>query len=151
MLAKPTIQFAWDNSIINTTNVRYHQRLCFEAWHMNPTHVLLNRDDETYLCDDQIETSTPSPGKARAFELLKVESLKLPTPRAKMVFKCPTLASDLSEKRPLLKSNLRRFTWSFWSLCTFGARRDINSRWEAILDASYAVVFISPVLLFKAS
>ena len=139
---------------INTTNVRYHQRLCLEAWHMNPTHVLLNRDDETYLCADQIETSPPPPppqAKPGHFELLKMESFKLPTPLAKMVFKCPTLASDLSEKRPLLKSNLRRVTWSFSSLCTFAARRDINSRWEAILDASYAVVFISPVLLFKGS
>ena len=36
-----------DNSIIITTNVRYHQRFCLEAWHMNSTHVLLNRDDET--------------------------------------------------------------------------------------------------------
>jgi len=72
MLAKPTIQFAWDNSILNITNVRYHQRLCLEAWHMNPTHVLLNRDDETYLCADQIETSTtPSPRQSpgiRTFE-----------------------------------------------------------------------------------
>ena len=152
MLAKPTIQFAWDNSIINTTNVRYHQRLCLEAWHMNPTRSLEPWWRNLFMRRSNRNFNPPSPsGKARAFELLKVESFKLPTPRAKMVFKCPTLASDLSEKRPLLKSNLRRVTWSFSGLCTFAARRDINSRWEAILDASYAVVFISQVLLFKGS
>ena len=38
------------------------------------------------------------PGKPRAFELLKIGMFKFPSPRAKMVFKCPTLWSDLSVK-----------------------------------------------------
>ena len=42
----------------------------------------------------------PPPGKPRAFELLKIGSFKFPPPRAKMVFKCPTLSSDLSVKCP---------------------------------------------------
>ena len=35
----------WDNSKIITTNRRYHQRLCLEAWHINSAHAPLNRDD----------------------------------------------------------------------------------------------------------
>ena len=35
----------WDNSKIITTNRRYHQRLCLEAWHINSAHASLNRDD----------------------------------------------------------------------------------------------------------
>ena len=38
----------------------------------------------------------PLPGKPWAFELLKTGSFKFPSPRAKIVFKCPTLSSDLS-------------------------------------------------------
>ena len=41
----------WDNSKIITTNRRYHQRLCLEAWHMNSAHALLNRDDGGLLPD----------------------------------------------------------------------------------------------------
>ena len=49
------------------------------------------------LCVDQLETSTPpSAGKARAFELLKIGSLKFPPSRAKRVFKCPTQSCNLS-------------------------------------------------------
>ena len=38
----------------HTTNRRYHQRLCLEAWHINSAHALLHRDDgglfpDTYL------------------------------------------------------------------------------------------------------
>ena len=46
------------------------------------------------LCVDQIKTSTspPPPGKPRAFELLKTGLFKFPSPRAKMVFKCPTVS-----------------------------------------------------------
>ena len=35
----------WNNSKIITTNWRYHQCLCLEAWHINSAHTLLNRDD----------------------------------------------------------------------------------------------------------
>ena len=35
----------WDNSKIITTNRRYHQRLCLEAWHINSAHAPLNHDD----------------------------------------------------------------------------------------------------------
>ena len=57
---------------------------------------------------DQLETSTsppfvppsPSQGKPRAFELLKIVSFKFPPLRAKIVFKCRILSSDLSVKCP---------------------------------------------------
>ena len=41
----------WDNSKIITTNRRYHQRLCLEAWHINSAHAPLNRDDGGLLPD----------------------------------------------------------------------------------------------------
>ena len=41
----------WDNSKIITTNRRYHQRLCLEAWHINSAHASLNRDDGGLLPD----------------------------------------------------------------------------------------------------
>ena len=41
----------WDNSKIITTNRRYHQRLCLEAWHINSAHAPLNRDDGGFLPD----------------------------------------------------------------------------------------------------
>ena len=41
----------WDNSKIITTNRRYHQRLCLEAWHINSAHAPLNRDDGGLLLD----------------------------------------------------------------------------------------------------
>ena len=34
---------------IIATNRLYHQRLCLEAWHTNPAHALLNRDDGGYF------------------------------------------------------------------------------------------------------
>ena len=39
------------NSKIITTNRRYHQRLCLEAWHINSAHAPLNRDDGGLLPD----------------------------------------------------------------------------------------------------
>ena len=36
---------------IITTNRRYHQRLCVEAWHINSAHASLNRDDGGFLPD----------------------------------------------------------------------------------------------------
>ena len=41
----------WDNSKTITTNRRYHQRLCLEAWHINSAHAPLNRDDGGLLPD----------------------------------------------------------------------------------------------------
>ena len=46
----------------------------------------------------------PSPGKPLAFELLKMGLFKFPPPRTKVVFKCPTLSSDLSVCSKLLKT-----------------------------------------------
>ena len=40
------------------------------------------------------------PGKPRAFELLKIELFKFPPPWAKIAFKYPTLALDLTVKCP---------------------------------------------------
>ena len=48
-------QYAWNNSKIITTNQRYHQRRCLEAWHINSAHLIiiapLNRDDGGLLPD----------------------------------------------------------------------------------------------------
>ena len=41
----------WDNSKIITTNRRYHQRLCLEAWYLNSAHAPLNHDDGGLLLD----------------------------------------------------------------------------------------------------
>ena len=41
----------WENSKIITTNRRYHQHLCLEAWHINSAHAPLNRDDGGLLPD----------------------------------------------------------------------------------------------------
>ena len=40
---------AWENSKIITTNNRFSQRRCLEAWHINMNHHALNRDDGSYL------------------------------------------------------------------------------------------------------
>ena len=39
----------WDNSKIITTNRRYHQRLCLEAWHIYSAHAPLYRDQAVCL------------------------------------------------------------------------------------------------------
>ena len=41
----------WDNSKIITTNQRYHQRLCLEAWHIDYAHAPLNCEDGGLLPD----------------------------------------------------------------------------------------------------
>ena len=57
--------------------------------------------EQSMLCADQFETSTsPPPGKPRAFELLKIELFKFPPPWTKIAFKYPTLALDLTVKSP---------------------------------------------------
>jgi hypothetical protein len=38
-------EIAWENSKVITTNNRYGQRLCLEAWHINMSNHALNRDD----------------------------------------------------------------------------------------------------------
>jgi hypothetical protein len=35
----------WENSKVITTNNRYGERLCLEAWHINMSNHALNRDD----------------------------------------------------------------------------------------------------------
>ena len=35
--------------MLNTTNNRYGQRLCLEAWHINASPCALNRDDGSHL------------------------------------------------------------------------------------------------------
>jgi hypothetical protein len=42
-------EIAWENSKVITTNNRYGQRLCLEAWHINMSNHALNRDDGAYL------------------------------------------------------------------------------------------------------
>ena len=41
-------EIAWENSKVITTNNRYGQRLCLEAWHINMSNHALNRDDGAY-------------------------------------------------------------------------------------------------------
>ena len=41
----------WDNSKLITTNRRYHQRFCLEAWHINSAHAPSNCDDGGLLPD----------------------------------------------------------------------------------------------------
>ena len=40
---------AWEDSRIITTNNRYGQRLCLEAWPINASPCALNRDDGSHL------------------------------------------------------------------------------------------------------
>ena len=49
--AQLTIQLGGILLKIITTNRRYHQRLCLEAWHINSAHAPLNRDDRGLLLD----------------------------------------------------------------------------------------------------
>ena len=42
-------RIAWEDSRIITTNNRYGQRLCLEAWHINASSCVLSRDDGSYL------------------------------------------------------------------------------------------------------
>ena len=49
--AQLTIQLGGILLKIITTNRRYHQRLCLEAWHINSAHAPLNRDDGGLLLD----------------------------------------------------------------------------------------------------
>ena len=49
--AQLTIQLGGILQKIITTNRRYHQRLCLEAWHINSAHAPLNRDDGGLLPD----------------------------------------------------------------------------------------------------
>ena len=83
-----------------------------KIWRKNMGSVTKNipRYDPDIMCrstrpiNPKLQHPPPSPppppppplGKARAFELLKIGSFKFPPPRAKMVFKCPTLLSDFS-------------------------------------------------------
>ena len=45
---------AWGDSRIITTNNRYGQRLCLEAWHINVSPCALNRDDGSYLPEEYL-------------------------------------------------------------------------------------------------
>jgi hypothetical protein len=45
---------AWENSEVITTNNRYGQRLCIETWHINMSNHALNRDDGTYLPEENM-------------------------------------------------------------------------------------------------
>ena len=45
-------EIAWENSKVITTNNRYVQRLCLEAWHINMSNYALNRDDGAYLPEE---------------------------------------------------------------------------------------------------
>ena len=45
-------EIVWENSKVITTNNRYGQRLCLEAWHINISNHALNRDDSAYLPEE---------------------------------------------------------------------------------------------------
>ena len=48
-VCKTSHKIAWEDSKIITTNNRYGQRLCLEAWHINASSYARNRDDGSYL------------------------------------------------------------------------------------------------------
>ena len=48
-VCKTSHNIAWEDSRIITTNNRYGQRLCLEAWHINASPCALNRDDGSHL------------------------------------------------------------------------------------------------------
>ena len=48
-VCKTSHKIAWEDSKIITTNNRYGQRLCLEAWHINASSCALNRDDGSSL------------------------------------------------------------------------------------------------------
>ena len=48
-VCKTSHKIAWEDSKIITTNNRYGQRFCLEAWHINASSCALNRDDGSYL------------------------------------------------------------------------------------------------------
>lgn len=45
---------AWDNSTILTTNNRYSQRLCLEAWHINMNQHAMNRANGSILLQENL-------------------------------------------------------------------------------------------------
>jgi hypothetical protein len=45
-------EIAWENSKVITTNNRYGQRLCLEAWLINMSNHALNRDDGACLPEE---------------------------------------------------------------------------------------------------
>ena len=45
-------EIAWENSKVITTNNRYGQRLCLQAWHINMSNHALNRDDGAYFPEE---------------------------------------------------------------------------------------------------
>jgi hypothetical protein len=47
-------EIAWENSKVITTNKRYGQRLCLEAWHINMSHHALNKDYGAYLPEEYL-------------------------------------------------------------------------------------------------
>jgi hypothetical protein len=47
-------EIAWENSKVSTTNNRYSQILCLEAWHINMSNHALNRDDGANLPEKYI-------------------------------------------------------------------------------------------------
>ena len=48
-VCETSLNIAWDDSSIITTNNRYGQRLCLDAWHINASPCALHRDDVSYL------------------------------------------------------------------------------------------------------
>ena len=80
-----------------------------------------NSNKTRNLCADQLETSTSlptPPGKAQAFELLKIGLFKFLPPQAKIVFKCPTLSSNMSVRcHCLLLSSLMKFVNKHANTC----------------------------------
>jgi hypothetical protein len=49
-------EIAWENSKVITTNNRYGQRLCLEAWHINMSNHALNRDDGAYFPEEYMHS-----------------------------------------------------------------------------------------------
>jgi hypothetical protein len=52
MYVTPNTRLRGKTLKVITTNNRYGQRLCLEAWHINMSNHALNRDDGAYLQEE---------------------------------------------------------------------------------------------------
>ena len=85
------------------------------------SHFLLPDLYKTYLCADEIETSTSSQGKPQAFELLKIGSgVQIPAPLGpKWYSNEPYHIFGFVCQMPLLKNNRPRFLSSVTKLARY--------------------------------
>lgn len=130
-----------DSPDLNAWNILHFLRFYFPHHSplLIPSHNLPKRKNNKlfwnavlksngYVSSNDIHSPDP-----RAFELVKIRSCKFPSPRAKIVSKCPTLSSDLSLKLSLLKSD-RRQSSLIWLVYKHMAT---HVSWPFLPDSSY--------------